>query len=133
MSIPLLGNFIFVECLFSFFFTIPFLISFFQIVLPISFPNKHASKPKRIKYKPPANSSNYCPCASGNAMIQTHMLPPAASTNHNCHSHKTAAPRNLLPPHHQTLSLLLLIFITSLQYLSSPESLLFFLSFFILI
>ena len=40
MSIPLLGNFLFVKCLFPFLFTISFPISFFQIVLPIPFPQQ---------------------------------------------------------------------------------------------
>ena len=116
--------------------TFPFLFSQFPFQFPFSklffqflFPNKHASKPKRIKHKPTA-AAIYYPCASDDAMIQTHTLPPTTPTNHNHHSHKTAAPKNPPPPHHQTLCLSLLIFITSLQCLSSPESLLFFLFFY---
>ena len=98
----------------------PFLFSQFPFRFPFSklfsqflFPNKHASKPKRIKHKPRA--------ADSVATIQTHTLPPAAPTNHNRRSHKTAAPRNPPPPHHQTLCLSLSIFITSLQCLSSHQ------------
>ena len=49
VSIPLLGNFIFVERLFPFLFTIPFPISFSQIVLPIPFPQQTCFQTKENK------------------------------------------------------------------------------------